>query len=61
MIKDLNMNPLWVERLFPELDDLINLHMAFLHQLKDLQKKRENQYVEEIGPTLVSQVVTSYS
>ena len=60
MIKDLNMNPLWVERLFPELDDLINLHMAFLHQLKDLQKKRENQYVEEIGPTLVSQVVISY-
>ena len=56
MIKDLNMNPNWVNRLFPELDDLINIHMAFLYQLQDLQKKREDKFVEEIGPALVAQV-----
>ena len=56
MIQELHMDPVWVDRLFPGLDDLIHIHMAFLQQLKELQMKREDRFVEEIGPTLVSQV-----
>ena len=60
MIKELKMDPIWVDQLFPQLDDLVQIHMAFLHQLRDLQRKRDDNYVEEIGPVLVSQVQFSH-
>lgn len=45
-----------VERLFPKLDDLIELHMNFLRNLQDLQKRNPDRSVEKIGDTLVNQV-----
>lgn len=44
-----------VERLFPKLDDLIELHMNFLRNLQDLQKRNPDRSVEKIGDTLVNQ------
>ena len=52
-IQDLHYN---AEKLFPRLDDLIDIHMTFLRNLQDLQNQKVGDSVEEIGPTLVDQV-----
>ncbi|XP_052700922.1 rho guanine nucleotide exchange factor 28-like isoform X10 [Crassostrea angulata] len=55
ILKDLGMSQAVVERLFPKLDDLIELHMNFLRNLQDLQKRNPDRSVEKIGDTLVNQ------
>jgi len=56
MLDDLSMSPEIIERLFPKLDDLIDIHMTFLHNLQDLQSRRPDHSIEMIGETLVTQV-----
>lgn len=55
ILHDLHMSPAIVERLFPKLDELIELHMNFLRNLQDLQKRHPDRSVEKIGDTLVNQ------
>lgn len=50
------MPPETVDKLFPKLDELIDIHMTFLQNLQDLQNKRPDHSVEFIGDTLVRQV-----
>ncbi|XP_050403931.2 rho guanine nucleotide exchange factor 28 isoform X3 [Patella vulgata] len=53
LLNELHFAPEVVERLFPKLDDLIDIHTKFLRQLLQLQKKRTDRLIEEIGPTLL--------
>ena len=57
MIRELGMGKRWVDKLFPQLDDLIIVHMNFYRQLQDLQNRRTDRLVEELGPTLKEQVL----
>jgi A-kinase anchor protein 13 len=50
------MPPETVDKLFPKLDELIDIHMTFLQNLQDLQKKQPDHSVEFIGDTLLKQV-----
>lgn len=50
------MSRLWVDKIFPQLDELIHIHMNFYRQLQELQNKRQDRLVEEIGWTLKEQV-----
>lgn len=50
------MPPETVDKLFPKLDELIDIHMTFLQNLQDLQSKRPDHSVEFIGDTLFKQV-----
>lgn len=38
-----------VNRIFPELDELIDLHQAFLSSLQDRQDKKPDKSVDQIG------------
>ncbi|KAL5005519.1 hypothetical protein ScPMuIL_018975, partial [Solemya velum] len=55
ILNELHMPLDLVERLFPRLDDLIEVHMSFLHMLQDLQKKKMDRSIDEIGATLLQQ------
>lgn len=56
MLKELQMSRHWVDKIFPQLDELIHIHMNFYRQLQELQNKRQDRHVEEIGWTLKEQV-----
>lgn len=56
MLKELQMSRHWVDKIFPQLDELIHIHMNFYRQLQELQNKRQDRLVEEIGWTLKEQV-----
>lgn len=56
ILHDLHMPQGVVERLFPKLDDLIEVHMNFLRNLQELQNRHSDRSVEKIGDTLVNQV-----
>jgi len=58
--KELGIGHKWLDKMFPQLDDLTHIHMNFLRQLQALQTKRADRLVEEIGPTLNEQVCMSY-
>lgn len=45
-----------IERLFPRLDELYELHSGFLRSLLALQRVNADRSVDEIGPTLLKQV-----
>ena len=45
-----------VDRLFPRLDDLIDIHTSFLRQLLQLQQHNAERSIEEIGKHLFNQV-----
>ena len=45
-----------IERLFPRLDELYELHSGFLRSLLALQRVSADRSVDEIGPTLLKQV-----
>ena len=55
ILRDLLMPPETVDKLFPKLDELIDIHMTFLQNLQDLQKKQPDHSVEFIGDTLLKQ------
>ena len=42
-----------VSRIFPELDELLELHQAFLNSLQDRQDKRPDKAIDHIGELLV--------
>jgi hypothetical protein len=45
-----------VDRIFPRLDDLIDIHITFLHNLIQAQKFSVDKSIEEIGPIIFQQV-----
>ncbi|XP_060070706.1 A-kinase anchor protein 13-like [Ylistrum balloti] len=55
ILDELHMPQEVVDRLFPNLDDLIEIHMTFLHSLQDLQNLRPDHSVDQIGETIVNQ------
>ncbi|XP_033750595.1 A-kinase anchor protein 13-like isoform X3 [Pecten maximus] len=55
ILEELHMPQEVVDRLFPKLDDLIDIHMTFLHRLQDLQNLRPDHSVDQIGETIVDQ------
>ncbi|XP_021348767.1 A-kinase anchor protein 13-like isoform X3 [Mizuhopecten yessoensis] len=55
ILDELHMPQEVVDRLFPNLDDLIEIHLTFLHSLQDLQNLRPDHSVDQIGETIVNQ------
>ncbi|KAJ8299846.1 hypothetical protein KUTeg_022593 [Tegillarca granosa] len=55
LYEDFHMPKEVVDRLFPKLEDLIEIHMAFLKNLQDLQNRREDHSIDEVGTLLVDQ------
>jgi len=45
-----------VDRVFPKLDDLIDIHLTFLRSLVHAQKHSMDKSIEEIGHILLEQV-----
>ena len=56
MLDEMNFTQEQLDRLFPRLDDLVELHANFLRELLNLQAKNSDKFVEEIGAILVNQV-----
>ncbi len=56
LMQDLHMPAEVVERLFPQMDELIDIHTEFLRQLLRLQQQKQDRNVEEVGRTLLNQV-----
>lgn len=54
--KRLRTGSRFLDRMFPELDDLFKIHMSFLESLQDLQSRRPDRQIDEIGPVLKKQV-----
>ncbi|KAH9520222.1 A-kinase anchor protein 13, partial [Bulinus truncatus] len=61
MLQDLNFTPEQVDRLFPKLDELVNLHSNFLKELLRRQMKNEDRSIDEIGDLLINQFGNSTS
>ncbi|XP_069137139.1 rho guanine nucleotide exchange factor 28-like isoform X2 [Argopecten irradians] len=55
ILEELHMPQEVVDRLFPNLDDLIDIHLTFLHRLQELQNLRPDHSVDQIGETIVDQ------
>lgn len=56
MMRELNVSRDLVERLFSRLDDLVDLHLTFLHSLVGAQQRSVDKSIEEFGPILLHQV-----
>ena len=54
MLRELGMRPDLVNKIFPRLEDIIEVHMAFLKRLRERQKKES--VIENIADILLSQV-----
>ncbi|XP_064103577.1 rho guanine nucleotide exchange factor 18-like isoform X9 [Macrobrachium nipponense] len=55
MARELHMQENRIKRIFPCLDDLINIHCSFLWRLR--QRQRTGKYIDKIGDLLVEQFV----
>ncbi|CAG5134043.1 unnamed protein product, partial [Candidula unifasciata] len=55
MLRDMNFTEDQVDRLFPRLDELVELHANFLRQLLTRQARNEDRSVDEVGDVLVDQ------
>ena len=55
-MRELNVSRDLVERLFSRLDDLVDLHLTFLHSLVGAQQRSVDNSIEEFGPLLLKQV-----
>ncbi|XP_076065727.1 uncharacterized protein LOC143039494 isoform X6 [Oratosquilla oratoria] len=53
MAKELGMQERQIKQIFPCIDELLNIHCAFLRRLRLVQ--RENKYIEVIGNLLLDQ------
>lgn len=56
LLQDLNMPAEQVERLFPQMDELIEIHTTFLAQLLRLQQVKHDRSIDDVGRTLLDQV-----
>ncbi|XP_055877547.1 A-kinase anchor protein 13-like isoform X5 [Biomphalaria glabrata] len=59
MLHDLNFTPDQVDRLFPKLDELVELHSNFLKELLLRQTKNEDRSIDDIGDLLINQFGSS--
>ncbi|XP_046582112.1 uncharacterized protein LOC124289557 isoform X5 [Haliotis rubra] len=55
LLQDLNMPAEQVERLFPQMDELIEIHTTFLAQLLKLQQVKHDRSIDDVGRTLLDQ------
>ena len=56
LLHELGLSMDQVERLFPRVDELFELHAAFLRSLLKLQGASPDRSIEEIGPALLQLV-----
>lgn len=56
MLRELNITQEMVDRIFPRLDDLLDIHVTFLLSLIGTQKRSADKSIEEIGDVLLQQV-----
>ncbi len=56
MQQELGMSREMIERVFPRLAALTDLHQTFLRSLVGAQKCSVDRSIEELGPTLILQV-----
>lgn len=59
MLHDMNFSVDQVDRLFPKLDELVELHSHFLRELLKRQAKNEDRSIDDIGDVLINQVSIS--
>ena len=55
MARELHMQEARIKRIFPCLDELINIHCSFLWRLR--QRQRTGKYIDRIGDLLVQQFI----
>ncbi|KAK3599339.1 hypothetical protein CHS0354_009832 [Potamilus streckersoni] len=55
VLVNLGLPSTFVDRIFPRLDDLMEIHKKFLSQLRELQGLKPDRSIDEIGLTLISQ------
>ena len=56
MKKELSLSKENIERIFPRVEELIDIHTTFLQHLTERQNMRSDKYVDRIGDILVQQV-----
>ena len=56
MLHELGLPKTWVDKMFPQLDELTSIHLVFLHELQELQNRRPDRSVDDIGHVLYDQV-----
>ncbi len=59
MLHELHMSQEMIDRIFPKLNDLLDIHLTFLHSLLDRQRMRPDRSIENIGDVIVQQVCAS--
>jgi len=59
MLTEVGLNQDMVNRIFPSLADLVDIHSTLLQQLLALQAVRSDRNIESIGPTLSNQFTGS--
>jgi len=55
MLDEVHMSQDMVDRIFPRLPELLDIHLTFLHSLVERQKLRPDRSVDDIGDLLVQQ------
>lgn len=56
MIREAHLTQEMVDRIFPRLDDLLDMHQGFLHSLYERQRLRGDRSIEDVGDILLNQV-----
>ena len=56
MLQELGISREMVDRIFPQLDELLDIHLAFLHGLIQAQKRSVDKSIDDIGLILIQQV-----
>lgn len=56
MQTEVHMSQDMIDRIFPQLDELIDIHVTFLHSLTERQRCRIDRHIEDISDLLVQQV-----
>jgi A-kinase anchor protein 13 len=58
MRREVNLSADMVSRIFPKLNELLDIHRTFLQTLIDLQTEKPDKSIECIGETLLNQVTS---
>ena len=56
MMKELSYTKDMIDRIFPKLDDLLDIHLTFLRHLMERQRIRLDRSIDHIADILVQQV-----
>lgn len=56
MRSEVNLSHDMISRIFPKLDELLEIHRSFLHRLMERQGEKPDKSIDRIGDVLVAQV-----